>query len=208
MFLGFRKSWGFQNIWIDWISRQTDTDNEIFTIGGSGAYNHSIFFYKHDFIMTHVASTAKSESDEHIRDNGGFYARIGFCNLNKGFPDSLSLSTGYTMSYNRIRNVTGFLYRNGSLTEIYFEYQDIGLKSSLYFGDGQLLIGGDDLYSSPYYIRNDLFWMFFRRSNITGKLEISLHIVEHLINFSQSFQLSVNLGGTHKANSEIKNPTR
>ncbi len=195
IFLELRKSWGFQNIWLDWTSRQTENNREVFIIGGTGGLQRSLFYYKHDFIMTHYALPANSQVGDHIRDNGGFYARIGVYNPNAQVLDSLSFSTGYTMSYDRFRGIYDFDIRSGSLSEFYIQYKGFGIKSILYLGEGQVQIEGDPLYSASIYNRNDFFWKIFKKDNIEGKVEFSLHIIENVIDVSQALTLYVNVGG-------------
>jgi len=195
IFLELRKHWGFHNIWLDWTSRQTENNREVFIVGGTGGLQKSLFYYKHDFIMTHYALPANSQPDDHIRDNGGFYARIGIYNPGKEVLDSLCFSTGYTMSYDRLRGVYDTDIRNGSLSEFYIQYKGFGIKSVLYMGDGQVQIEGDALYSASFYNRNDFFWKIFRKDNIEGKVEFSLHVIENVIDVSQALTLYVNVGG-------------
>ncbi len=197
IFLEFRKPWGFQNIWLDWTSRQTDVNRETFLIGGTGMLKKSIFYYKHDFIMTHFAGPSIPIPDDHLRDNGGLYAGVGIYHPRKSL-DSLSFSIGYTMSYDRLRNVYDLYFRNGSLTELYFQYRGFGIKSALYLGEGQVQMVGDGLYAAKFYNRNDLFWKIFRKDCIEGKVEFSLHILKDLIDVSQSLTLYVKIGGGKK----------
>jgi hypothetical protein len=195
IYLKLSKSWGFHNIWLDWTSRQTENNREVFSIGGSGGLKKSILFYKHDFIMTHFALPANSQPDDHIRDNGGFYARIGLHKTNAQVLDSLSFCTGYTMSYDRLRGIYDYDIRSGSMSEFYIQYKGFGLNSILYLGEGQVQMLGDPLYSASFYTRNDFFWKIFRKNNIEGKVEFSLHIIENVIDVSQALTLYVNIGG-------------
>jgi len=201
IFFEFRKHWGFHNIWLDWTSRQTNLNREVFVIGGTCMLKKSTFYYKHDFIMTHYANSKEALPADHIRDNGGFYTRIGVYNRNKDFLDSLSFSSGYTMSYDRLRSIYGFDFRSGSLSELYFQYRGFGMKSILYIGEGQVQMDGDALYSAKFYNRYDFFWKIFRKDLIEGKIEFSLHIIENVVDVSQMLTLYVNLNGCKKIRS-------
>lgn len=195
IYLELKKSWGFHNIWLDWTSRQADNKREVFIIGGTGELQRSLLFYKHDFIMTHYSLPSNSTPDDHIRDNGGFYARIGICNPGAQVLDSISFSTGYTMSYDRLRGVYDYDIRSGSLSEFYIQYKGFGIKSILYMGEGQVQMEGDALYNASVYNRNDFFWKIFRKNHIEGKIEFSLHVIENVIDVSQALTLYVNVGG-------------
>jgi hypothetical protein len=198
IFLEYKKPWGYQNIWLDWTSRITMDKKESFLIGGTGYFRKSVFFYRHDFIMTHYAKTEANGPHEHIRDNGGFYAGIGI-DLSGIIPfDSLSLSTGFTMSYNRIRNLYPTEYYGGSLTEIYAQYKALGIHSTIYFGDGQVQMVGDALYQAQSYERFDFFWKLFRKSPVKGEVTFSLHFMDGIMNYSQSFAVYLDLGGAKK----------
>jgi hypothetical protein len=192
MFLNLEQSWGSQNLWLDWKTRQTGTDRETFQIGGTGKLKLKKIFYRHDFIMTHYANPGIRIPGIHIRDNGGLCTRIGI-DLSGYVFDSLSLSTGYCFSYDRTRSEYDFRFRHGSLTELYCELYGLGLRTTLYFGDGQVQMGGDRLYAASSYQRFDLVWSVFRKDHIDGKLELSFHLVENTFDYSQAFVIHVDL---------------
>ena len=198
IYLNLRRSWGLHNVWLDWTSRQTDIDREIFQLGGSGEAKYEHFFYGHDFIMTHFAGPAIDIPGDHIRDNGGLFARIGI-NLSDFFFDSLSISTGYCFSYDRLRNVYDLRFSHGSLTQLYIELYGFAIRTSHYFGEGQVQLTGDGLYGAPSYQRFDLDWLIFRRKNVKGRIELSLHLVEDVLDFSQSFTIYADLGNERKS---------
>jgi hypothetical protein len=202
MFLEVRKPWGFQNVWLDWTSRQTNENREIFLIGGTGILKVGAFFYRHDFIITHYAKTAVNAPHEHIRDNGGFSAGIGVDFSKQTFFDSLSLSTGFAMSYDRRRNIYlyPFEYYEGSITELNAEYRAFGLKFVTYFGDGQVQMAGDPLYRAKFYNRIDLFIKFFKKGPVKGEVKFSLHFIEDIVDISQVFTIYLNIGGTRSLN--------
>ncbi|MGD2035958.1 MAG: hypothetical protein PVF73_12925 [Bacteroidales bacterium] len=202
LFVEFRKNRGFQNLWLDWTSRQTKNDREIFHIGGTGMFRYSAFFYRHDILFTHYALSKEPSPDEHIRDNGGFYVRIGAFHPNSKIFDSLSFSTGYTFSYDRLRGIYGFEYRNGSISEFYMQYRGLGIRSTLYFGEGQVQLLGDALYSAGFYNRNDIFYKVFRKDLIEGRIEFSLHVIENVLDVSQSLSIYISLSGKRKLKPE------
>jgi len=197
MFIEFINPLLIQSVWLDWTSKQTDTIRETFQIGGSGSFKKGFFFYRHDFIMTHYAGSGIRIPDQHIRDNGGLYANLGV-NLSSYLFDSLTLSTGYCFSYDRLRSVYDFNFYHGSLSQLYIELFNIGIRSAFYFGDGQIQMWADGLYRAKYYNRTDIVWHMFRQKNIKGSVEFSFHVIENTLDMSQSIKIYVTLGGERK----------
>ncbi len=192
IYLEAHKSWGSQNVWLDWTSRQTDVTREIFQIGGSGYLKKGAFYYRHHFIMTHYAGPAIPIPDDHIRDNGGAFAGIGLQYSHSIF-DSVSLGTGYVFNYDRLRNVYDSIH-HGSLSHLYLELHGFGIRASQYLGNGQTFISGDGLYSAPSYQRIDLIWKIFRTKQVSGKVEFSFHIMGNILDMSQSFTIYAKIG--------------
>jgi hypothetical protein len=193
IYIGYSGNNFNHNIWIDWTSRQSKENKEIFLIGGTGSFKLNKFYYLHDFIITHDALTSKSNSDEHIRDNGGIYSRIGVDASHFLFFDSLTLSTGIVFSYDRERNITPLKYYPGSMTELYMQYKSVGAKYTNYSGEGQDIITGDPLYKAKFYNRLDLFWNIFNKPGIEGEVEISFHLINDIIDYSQRFTLRLEI---------------
>jgi len=200
MFLNFKTSWGYHNIWIDWTSRQTDTKRETFLIGGEGMLKRGILFYQHNFIMYHYASPGISVPGVHIRDNGGLTALAGLDLSSKMFFDSLTFNTGMALSYDRIRHVYDLRYPAGWLSNILVMHRDFGIRGTYYYGDSQVLLYGDGFYRSKNYGRIDLFYQGSRSSIVNGKLQFSLHIIPGNVDLSQSFVICINLEGRRSIN--------
>lgn len=189
MFLQLSQPWGYQSVWLDWTSLQTETNRESFQIGGTGLIRKGILFYRHDFIMTHYARPANANPDDYIRDNGGLYAGIG-ADLSDYLFDSLTLSIGYCFSYDRLREVYDLSFYHGTLTQLYIELSNFGIRSTLYFGNGQVQLWGDQLYGANYYNRIDFIWHIFKKENIKCCIEFSLHTIEDDLDVSQLFKIS------------------
>ena len=200
IYLELKKHWGKQSIWIDWISRQSEIDHEIFQIGGTGTIKKGVIFYRHDFIMTHFANPGNRTPDNHVRDNGGILAGVGV-DLSNYLFDSLTFSLGYCFSYDRLREVSDFIFSHGILSQFYIERYNIGLKSTIYLGDGQELLTGDRLYRASYYNRFDIEWHIFNKKYLSGSVEFSLHNVKHVLDVSQSFKLTAIIGGKRQLKS-------
>jgi hypothetical protein len=198
LYLGYASRQYSHDIWIDWTSRQTMEYKEIFMIGGSGALILNTFFYKHDFIFTHYALTAKGGKNEHIHDNGGIYSRIGIDLSNWSVFDSLTISTGVAFSYDRLRNEYPLRYYKGSITELYIQYHKLGIKYTGYFGSGQKLITGDPLYEAKNYSRFDFLWMIFNQPGLEGTVGLSIHFLNDYIDYSQKFTIRAEFGKSKK----------
>ncbi len=195
IFLKAEKSWFYQELWLDWTSRQTDTVRETFLIGGTGKIWKNSLFARYDFIMYHFAGPAISIPNDHIRDNGGFDIVAGLDLSDKTFFDTLTISTGLTMSYDRLRNVYDLDLRFGSLSEIFLLYKGLGLKNTVYFGDGQVQMVGDGMYSAKFYDRLDFIWNVFRVSKVKAQVQFSLHFLPETLDTSQKFAIYLDLNG-------------
>jgi hypothetical protein len=195
MFLEFKTRMFYHNVWIDWTSRQTNTRRETFLIGGEGMIRKNIFFYRHNFIMYHYASPAIPVPDDHIRDNGGLTASIG-ADLSSKIPlDSLMLTSGIAVSYDRIRNIYDFNFPVGWLSELMLVHKGFGIKGLYYNGDRQILLYGEGFYKSKQYGRLDLFYESNNSRIIRGKLQFSFHFIPGTIDSSQSFTVYLCLDG-------------
>jgi hypothetical protein len=192
-FLEFRKSWGYHNIWIDWTGRQTNNKREAFLIGGSGHLGKGILFYEHHFNMYHLAAPAIPIPDEHLRDNGGLTAVCGLDLSSKLPVDSIFISSGIGLSFDRIRNVYDFRTPVGWYSELGAEYKGFGIHGTFYMGDSHTIIYGDRFYSSDSYQRIDLFYERNHSKRISGKLQFSFHFIPGVTDYSQMLVICVDL---------------
>ena len=69
--------WGHQNIFIDWISRQTDFNSEIFTTGTSGEIFLNNLFLQNYILLTHDAVPIVETPEDQIQDYIGFAFQAG-----------------------------------------------------------------------------------------------------------------------------------
>ncbi|MBN2213331.1 MAG: hypothetical protein JW723_03725 [Bacteroidales bacterium] len=196
MFLEFRKSFGYHNIWIDWTGRKTNTRRETFLMGGTGRFGKGAVFYEHHFVMYHYAAPAITVPDDHLRDNAGLTAVCGL-NLSRKVPvDSAFISSGIGFSLDRIRNVYDFRTRIGWYTELGAEHKGFGIHGTCYLGDSHTIIYGDRFYSSDSYQRIDLYYTKSPSSLISGKLQFSFHFVPGVVDYSQMLVIVINLNGS------------
>ena len=209
MFFQAKQNWGYQNVWVDWTSRQTDTKRETFLIGATGKIMLDRFFYTHNLLMYHYAGPAVPIPGDHIRDNGGMTAMVGV-NLSHAILDSVIVASGFAGSYDRKRNVYDFNFAGGWFSQVTAIYKGIGLKLTYYQGgkvisknegsdipvrEGLVFLYGDGFYKSGQYTRLDMFWLPFQKKRIKAKFQISLHFIPGVVDISQSFVLYYDLQG-------------
>ncbi len=195
MYLEHRRSWGYQNIWLDWTSRQTDTKRETFLVGASGLFNKGIFLYQHHFIMYHFAGPAIDIPNDHIRDNGGLNVMPG-TNLSRiSGLDTLTVSSGFLMSYDRLRHVYELRFMWGWLSDVNICYKGFGLHGVYYRGDGQVLLYGDGFYKSTAYGRADLYYERKYLDRIWSRLDFSFHFLPGNLDFSVALHIRAGIDG-------------
>ncbi len=196
LYWGYRGDWGYQNVFIDWTSRQTDESHERFIFGFSGRLQKGILFLDHSLLMGHFAGKGIPEPGHHLRDNGGFHLSLGSDLSERVFLDSLCFSVGPLVSLDRIRGVDeewqtpkGFL---GEFTAI---HRKLGIKGLFYQGQGHTFLYGDPFYRLDQYGRLDLFYMPFHNENVNLKINFVLHVAEGQIDYSQQILVSLALSG-------------
>jgi hypothetical protein len=187
-----------QNLWLDWTSRQTATDRETFLIGATGKFTPGKWLFRYDFLMYHFAGKAVKEPNDHIRDNGGFCVFTGYNFTPYTNLDTLYLNAGVTGSYDRLRHVYDIDTRFGNLCEFGASYKGVGLKSVLYWGEGQTQLVGDGMYKARFYERTDLIWQFARRGRVKAQAAFTLHFLPEVLDFSQSLVIYIDLTGSKK----------
>lgn len=184
----------YQNVWIDWTSRQTTEVNEAFMAGFSGGLNQEKFFVRYDFMMSHVAGMAEGPSE--IRDNGGLLVLAGISKPTSSFLDTITISTGFAGSYDRFRTYYDFRFGYGNYSEVYMRHNNFGLRSTLSLGTGLNLIAGDRMYLAEAYSRTDFIYTFINSPRVKGFLEFSIHIQPGGVrDYSQKFQVNIAMGG-------------
>jgi len=196
-YLGFRGKWGYQNVFIDWTSRQTDDNNERFIIGISGNLHRGMLFLKHHLMMGHFAAKATPDPEHHLRDNGGFQINLGTDLSEKVFMDSLHFSAGALVSLDRIRGVDdGWQTPAGFIGQFTAFYRWVGINGLYYRGQGHTFLYGDPFYKLDQYGRLDLFYMPFHNKNVSLKINFVLHFAENQVDYSQQILVSFALDGS------------
>ncbi len=198
MFLEFKAGRFYHSLWIDWTGRQTSEKRETFLIGGEGGIGRGIFFYRHNFIMYHFARPSVPIPGDHIRDNGGLTASLGLNLSSKIYLDSLTLTSGIAVSYDRLRSIYDFNFPAGWLNNIIIMHKGFGINGLYYEGDSQILLYGEGFYKSGRYGRIDLYYESNISHLIRCKLQFSFHFIPGIMDTSQSFSVYLSLDGKRK----------
>lgn len=184
------KDWGYQDIFVDWTLRQTDTIRENFTIGWSGEIKFGMFFLSNYFVLYHDAKPRKQKPDDHIKDYMGGALQIGI-RTNENSDITAYGKIGILNSNKRERNVDdGFIIGNSVFIEAYGKYKNLGLKSVLSSGDSHIFAQGDRFYNAKDYLRTDLIWYFINHENVKGVFNYSFHLL-NWNDIDQQQQLSI-----------------
>jgi hypothetical protein len=187
-------------IWLDWVSRQTNTDREQFLFGSSGKYlpnEFGPFYLSHYFMLLHDAGPAIGIPNDHIRDNGAAQVRLGYNFGHRTMFDSLSVEAGGMMSLERVRHDGGGGW-NLPLGFVASAYAGIGrfaLYDEFYKGEGHRITYGDSFYEKKIYNRLDIIYTPFLFNRIKGQFILSLHQSPgHLGDNQEAFRIVYDLG--------------
>jgi len=198
MLFRYEKDRIFQQIWIDWNSKQTETQREQFLAGLSGNVKLGNFFFGHEALLWHNAFPKNHDASIHIQDNIALTARLGM-NLSSFVKlDSLAFSVGGLVSFSRDRGVDYWKIPKGIIAEGHIAYKAFYIHNILYIGQSQAIALGDSFYSEGKYNRLDLGWAPFRKSRLSAKLALSLHFTPGAIDNQQTLNLRYNIGAKHK----------
>ena len=184
--------------WIDWLSRQTNTDREQFLFGFSGKYRPSatgIFYVTHYFLLMHNAGAAIPIPDDHIQDNGGAQVRLGLDFTHKQTVfDSLSVEAGGMISLERTRGVDNLQTPKGFIASVYLSYKRFALFDEYYNGQGSHIDYGDSFYEKKFYNRLDLVYTPLLFKGIKGQFVFSVHRTPGYTSNQEAFRITYDLG--------------
>lgn len=187
-----------ETVWIDWLSRQTNTEREQFLFGFSGKYQPLLkgpLYLAHYFFLLHDAGPAIPIPDDHIRDNGALQVKLGANFSHKAFLDSLNFEAGGMMSLERTRNVSGFKKPTGFVANAYLSYKRFALYDEFYKGEGHQVSFGDAFYQYKTYNRLDIIYTPFLYKGLTGQFILSFHQTPLSSGSNQeAFRLTYDLG--------------
>jgi hypothetical protein len=184
--------------WIDWVSRQTNTDREQFLFGFSGKYKPSItgiFYVSHYFLLEHNAGAAIPVPDDHIMDSGGGELKLGLDFTHKqNVLDSLSVEAGGLISLERTRGVDALQTPKGFVANVYLSYKRFAIFDEYYNGKGSHIDYGDSFYEKKFYNRLDLMYTPFSAKGIKGQFILSIHRTPGYTSNQEAFRITYDLG--------------
>ena len=170
--------WGHQNAFIDWISRQTDDNREIFTAGISGEIFLKNIFLQNYILMTHVSNPKIRIPGETVKDYLGFALQAGIRTNEKSKLQG-HLKAGILESSYRDRFVSSSFQNSISFfAEAKGKYKNFGIKSVLSSGGSHRFIYGDLFYQAKNYLRTDAIWYFINHEKVKGTFNFSFHVID------------------------------
>jgi hypothetical protein len=171
-------NWGNQNAFVDWISRQTDVNREIFTAGTSGEIFVENFFLQNYILMTHVSHTSNRVPGEEVEDYLGFALQAGIRTNDNSILQG-HLKAGILESSYRDRFVSNSFQNSVSFfAEAKGKYKSFGIKSVLSSGDSHKFVYGDLYYRAKNYLRTDAIWYFINHEKVKGTFNLSFHVID------------------------------
>lgn len=182
-----------EQIWVDWVSRQTLTDREQFMVGLAGDIRSGRFSFSHYLTMFHNAGDMTD--NQPVRDNAVLLAKGGINLSDKTFLDSLSFNAGVLVSFDRLRGAYDWRTPKGLIVDVNLVYKSWFLNNTYYKGDEHDIVYGDRFYTKDRYDRLDLGWKPLRKNNLEGFLMLSLHFTPGAMSNQQMLLLRYNLGG-------------
>jgi len=195
----YQTKYGYQTLFIDWVSRQTAVDREQFIFGMLGKYLPNPtgpFYLMNYFTMLHDAGPAVSIPGDHIRDNGAAQIRGGL-NFKQSLFDSLSVEAGGMISLERTRvnDGGGFKIPKGFVASVYAGLHRFAFFDEFYAGQGHHVTYGDAFYEKKMYNRLDVIYSPFLFKGITGQFVLSLMQSPGQLGDSQeAFRLKYDIG--------------
>ncbi|MEO6851473.1 MAG: hypothetical protein ABI203_10455 [Mucilaginibacter sp.] len=186
-----------ESLWIDWVSRQTDTQREEFLTGFEGKYQpdpHGPFYIKNYFMILHDAGAAILLPNDHIQDNGAAQIRLGLDFSHKTVFDSLSFEAGAMASLERTRGVDGLQTPKGFVASAYLSYWRLAVFEEYYAGQGSHIYFGDSFYEKKFYNRIDFIITPFVANRLKGQFVFTMHKTPGFTSNQEAFRLTYDLG--------------
>lgn len=193
-FYEIEQSFFRENIWVDWISRQTDTKRETFIFGQSGMLHARNLYLEHQFLMFHRAGPAIRIVDDHVRDNGGIVLLGGATFAPRILFDSASIGVGGALSMDRFRGLRNWNTATSALAKGSVSLWRVTIAGIVHYGEKHLLLWGDAFYRAPSYGRIDITYRAPPIAGITAtRFTLGLHLIERKVDFSQFFCATIDL---------------
>ena len=205
----------YANLWLDWISRQSEQRREAFFMGWSGKVHFGIFYGQHLGYMFHFAATKNPSTPESVQDNGLMLTSAGVDLSKRVNFEKLELNIGWSSGLEQDRGTDdGWRHSRGFLSELKVEYRGIGLLNTLYSGRGQQvfhnrfpdgLYWGDQVYRASKYDRADFYVDFIKNQVVNVRLTYSLHFLEKKMFHEQTLNATFDLDNLNKKNAQTDN---
>ncbi len=190
--LEYKAEQSYANLWLDWTGGERNSVVESFFIGWSGRWQRGILYGQHFGYMFHLVkidSLAHNQNPTSIsvKDNIKTVTSLGVDLAKTTIFDKLTTNVGLSASAERDRLTGEYHLPMGLIWETEAEYQGIGLKNTLYYGDsqqrmyrqyGNLLYWGDLMYKTNLYDRADLMVYFYKSNILNITLNLSLHFTD------------------------------
>jgi len=187
-----------QTGFIDWLSRQTQTQREQFIFGEEGKYRPSLngpFYISHFAFMMHDAGAEILLPTDHIGDNGGAEIKLGLdFTHQQHLLDSLSFEAGVLASFQRERGVTGAKTPVGFVANVFGSYGRFAVFNEFYAGQGSEIGYGDAFYEKKFYDRLDLIFNSFAAKGLRGQFVLSIHRTPGYTSNQEAFRVTYDLG--------------
>lgn len=184
----FRRSWGKQNIFVDWTGRQSPTTRESFIVGFSGCFKRKTFYIENYGYMFHYALTDGFDPNEHIRDNGVGALFVGADMSDITPMDILKYDLGLVGNYDRDRPADYAMY-GGVMGRLNAHYKRFGIDVTTYLGQELHIPLGDQLYSNGNYTRTDFCAVPIKGKYVESVFKWSFHFTGGVVSNSQQFFL-------------------
>jgi hypothetical protein len=152
---------------------------------------------------------------ERIHDNGLLHAALGIDLTKKTDIDTLYVNAGYLVGHERRRIDPDIWYaRQGLLVEVQAEWHGIGIKNTLYVGEGLMiyyqtpynegnLYSDDPFYQAKFYNRTDLYIDIITSAWANARFSWSFHYDGERISSQQQFILAVNIDSQNSRQSSV-----
>ena len=193
--------------WIDWLSRQTDTEREEFMWGFQGKYQPWLsgpFYIRNYYMLEHDAGPAIITPTSQIFDDGAgeLLAGLDFSKKQK-LLDSISFEAGTLFSMQRERGVNNWKVPVGAVANFYLGYSRFAIFNEFYIGEGSAISYGDAFYEKHFYNRTDFILTPFKAEGLLGQFVFTMHKTPGYTSNQEAFRFTYELG--RKKIAKIKN---
>lgn len=189
---------GSAELYCNWRNRQSFTEREIFEIVSDGEWylpvNECTVSFGYNAELTHF-SVRRGKTSDKVYDKVMLNPTVGLQARPEGvLLDSLRLTVGPVVSFNRDRTDKLWKTPVGVLCDVRFNKSFLSLRNRLYAGDvqysdyalyGRALHQGDAWYRSPFYDRLDVGFSLLHRGPFECSVTASFHFTEGVMDNSQ-----------------------